>query len=160
MMADFVELILGAAFVVIALSLGIGMGRYNERKHLASLDAREAANADMLVTNLRHVADPQSVELASLVCGEVVIASDYFKNFVSSYRKLIGGEMRSYEVLVRRARREATLRVIEEARRLGASEVWNLRFETANITAMMPKAPAMCEGVAYGTAVVRRKHQA
>lgn len=139
------------------LLLGVSFGRWREQAHLASLDEREAQHRDMLVTNLRIPTNPESVASATLVGGDVVIASDYFKTFVSSYRKLIGGEMRAYETLVRRARREATLRVIEEARALGATEVWNVRVELARIGTHEAKGGVMCEAFAYGTAITRKR---
>ena len=85
---------------------------------------------------------------------EVVIASDYFKTFAASLRKLVGGELRTYESLMERARREALLRMLESARRLGANCVLNVRFSTSNIgTARRRQAAAMVEVYAYGTAL-------
>ena len=52
---------------------------------------------------------PPGVEAASgtLVMGEVVIASDYFKTFVASLRNIVGGEVKAYQTMLSRARREA-----------------------------------------------------
>jgi uncharacterized protein YbjQ (UPF0145 family) len=69
---------------------------------------------------------------------------------------IIGGEVRSYERLLERARREACLRMIAEAQRMGASEVWNIRYQTSNISSSSRRNPAVSvEIFAYGTAIVR-----
>ena len=54
-----------------------------------------------------------------------------------------------------RARWEAKLRMLESARRMGAGEVWNVRFETSNIRSSNRNSPAVSvEVFAFGTAVV------
>ncbi len=152
------EALISLIAAVFFLILGVSFGRWREQAHLASLDQREAAFRGMLVTNLRTPTDPETITSATLVGGDVVIASDYFKTFVSSYRKLIGGEMKAYETLVRRARREVTLRVIEQARALGATEVWNVRIELARVGEHDARGNGvMCEAFAYGTAITRKR---
>lgn len=143
--------------VLVLLPLGYGVGRYRERRHLASIAAREAALADIPVTNLKRVPDPDSVRQSMLVCGDAVIATDYFKSFAAKLRGIIGGEMRSYQTLMGRARREATLRMLEQARAAGATEVWNVRYETSNIrSAGRRQAAVSVEAFAFGTAIVRK----
>lgn len=152
------ETLLSIVTVAVLLILGFTVGRMRERAHIASLERRERENADILVSNLRTPTNPERIERVGLVCGEMVVATDYFKTFVSGYRKLFGGEMRSYESLATRARREAVLRMVEQARQAGATEVWNVRVETANIGGIQQQAGAvMCEVFAYGTAVIRRR---
>ncbi|MFQ5430082.1 MAG: YbjQ family protein [Phycisphaerae bacterium] len=136
--------------------LGVLAGGVTERRHFASLARREAANADFLVTNMKHVPQPDVVKQAALVGGQVVIGTDYFKTFLTGLRNLVGGEMKAAETLMVRARREALLRMIDEGRRLGAREIWNVRFSYCNISQMSGNKGAMCVEIhAYGTAVVR-----
>lgn len=143
--------------VLVFLALGYGVGRYRERRHFASLAAREARFTDMVVTNLKRVTSPDSAAQATLVCGDAVIATDYFKSFAAKLRGIIGGEMRAYETLMERARREAKLRMLEQARAAGAAEVWNVRYETSNIrSAGRRRAAVSVEAFAFGTAVVRK----
>ena len=114
--------------------IGLISGSLAERKHLSRLAQREAAMCDMVVTQLRSF--PAVVvgnTPPTLLTGEAVIATDYFKSFLASIRKFFGGELRSYQSLLSRARREATLRVLEEARRQGYNAVCNLRYETADV---------------------------
>ncbi len=143
--------------VLFLLALGYGVGRLRERRHFQALDRREREYANIVVTNLKNVVDPASVKQASLVMGEAVIATDYFKSFVAKLRNIVGGEIKAYETLMARARREATLRMLEQARRFGASEVCNVRYETSNIRSATRRSPAVSvEVFAFGTAVVRR----
>ena len=142
--------------LLVLLTLGIFVGGLNERRHLRDLARREGAFRAMVVNNLRHVSDPDTVRRAEMVSGNVVIATDYFKTFATRLRNLVGGEMRAALSLMTRARREALLRLLAEARSIGATEVWNVRYEFCSISQMSGKRGAMSvEIVAYGTAVVR-----
>ena len=67
-----------------------------------------------------------------LVMGGVVLGSDRGKQVVAQLRSLLGGEVRSFQKILVRARREARLRMLEEARRIGADCVVNVRFETSD----------------------------
>ena len=65
--------------------------------------------------------------------GEVVIATDYLKSFLAKWRNLFGGEVKSFQSLLIRARREACLRLLEEAYQNGYDAVCNIRFQTADV---------------------------
>ena len=68
----------------------------------------------------------------------------------------MGGEMKSAQKLMNRARREALVRLLEQADRRGATEVWNVRFGFSNISQMRGRRGAMqVEILAWGTAVRR-----
>ena len=141
--------------IVVLLIFGFSVGSLVERAHFKRLAAREAALADMLVTDLKTLPAGCDAGVFGLVTGEVVIASDYFKSFAARLRKLIGGELRTFESLMLRARREALVRMLESARRMGADAVVNVRFSTSNIGSMRGKRQAaMVEMYAYGTAIL------
>jgi len=85
-----------------------------------------------------------------MVTAEVVIASDYFKMFLASLRKLIGGNLRSYETLMERARREAVLRLIEQARGHQFNALCCVRIESSNIgKGVMPMVAVLASATAY-----------
>ena len=151
------NLLFAVGIPALLLGLGIFVGGYRERRHITSLDRREAKTKHVLVTNLKRIPDEERVDRVTLVEGEVVIATDYFKSFATAMRNLFGGEMRAVRSLMTRARREALLRMIEQAQALGAQEVWNVRFAFSNITQMSGNKGAIAvEIYAYGTAVVRK----
>ncbi len=140
--------------------LGLFAGRHAEKKHLRDLEQREAALAGMLVTNLKCFPGGASDSLTpELFVGEVSIASDYLKSLLAGLRNLIGGEVRSFETLQLRARREATLRVMEQAVAKGFNSIGNLRLETAdiggNITTNRKQKMVVVSVIASGTAYVR-----
>ena len=142
------------------LVVGLMAGRLIEAAHLRSLDAREYALDDIGISNLdpQHAAD--AVEVIGYVDGQAVIAADRFKVFLSMVRKFFGGEMKSLVTVMMRARREAVVRMLEDAHARGADQVWNLRIETSTISRQDGngrQTSAMAEVHAYGTAVKLRR---
>ena len=81
------------------------------------------------------------------VSGSVVIATDYYKRLAASLRNLVGGEVKALSPVLDRGRREARLRMVEEAMAAGATMVVNVRFETSTITL------GASEIICYGTAL-------
>ncbi|MGE0764125.1 MAG: YbjQ family protein [Bdellovibrionales bacterium] len=82
-----------------------------------------------------------------MVAASVVIASDYFKNFVGILKSFFGGRLATHEALMDRARREALCRIKEKALAWGAHEIVRVRYETSFLDQLG------VEVSAYGTAV-------
>jgi uncharacterized protein YbjQ (UPF0145 family) len=97
----------------------------------------------------------EQVQESFLVQGSAVISIDYFKRLLAVLRNIFGGRIKAYESLVDRARREATLRLKEQALARGADMVVNLRLETAAIgnSANRKNRVGSVEAIAYGTAI-------
>lgn len=153
------QLLIQVGSIVFLLVLGFTIGGWTERRHFRSLDRREREMGDIGIVNLKTVTNPETVRMATLVTGDAVIATDYFKGFAAGLRNLVGGELKSYQTLMERARREATLRMLSQARELGAAEVWNVRYETSNIRSSSTRKnnPGVSvEIFAFGTAIVRQ----
>ena len=108
-------LLLSLAITAGFILLGYLVGRAREAKHLADLDRREAAAAGVTVVDVKRIPPGFAAGGGRLVMGEVVIATDYFKSFMAMLRNIVGGEVKTYQTLLSRARREARLRMIEEA---------------------------------------------
>jgi len=148
------DLITTFGLPIFLILLGWIAGRTAEHRHLRSLERRERELSYMVVTDIKTfpaLGDPQ--KYATLVTGEAVIATDYLKSFLAGLRKLVGGELGSYQSLMTRARREAVLRMLEAARRHGYNAVCNLRLNSADIGGMAGrKGVAMVEVFATGTA--------
>ena len=110
---------------------------------------------------LSQVADPFDVEIerADLVMGSVVVSHDYFKRFLAQLRIIVGGRIKSYEPLLDRARREAVLRMKEQALARGHHTVVNIRLETSRLANSQRggKGTAGVEMLAYGTALTVRE---
>lgn len=140
---------------LVLLLLGYVFGQRAEKRHFRSIIEREKQLRDILVFSERRIPDEDKLD-GKLVCGSVVISVDYFKRFVAGLRSLIGGRVSAYESLLERARREAILRMKEEARRSGAICVWNTRLETSSIYKGAQQSIGAVEVLAYGTAVKPR----
>lgn len=136
-----IELVFSIGVAALLLGLGFFAGRWAEKRHLGSLAKREQEFAAMLVCDLKSFpvgGDATGVDGAGhgrLVLGEAVISSDYFKTFLSAWRKIVGGEMKNYRLLLERARREATLRMLADARKHGFDAVCNVRYNGYDIAA-------------------------
>lgn len=117
---------------VALLLVGWLVGGSLEKNHLEDLEQREAASRDVLVTDLRHF--PGGISgVPQMVVGETVVASDYLKSFLARIRNIFGGEVRSYQSMMDRARREATMRMVERAREQGYDAVCNVRMYTSDL---------------------------
>lgn len=147
---DAIELLIFVAVIAI----GYFNGRRIERRHLAELKQREAAAADVLVFATRYPPPGDAALDPVLLSGGVVIAADAFKMFASGLRKFVGGRFNAFEMLVQRARREAMLRLKEEARAKGCRMVFNLRVETTMVVNGAHGGSSAVEALVYGTGFV------
>ena len=119
---------------VVLLGVFLVVGHVSERKHLQSLVVREAQFADMVVTTLKRPCRQVLTDTPPcLVCGEAVIASDGYKSWVFRLKNLVGGESKTFSLLFGRARREATVRMLEAARAQGCNAICNVRYESTDI---------------------------
>lgn len=139
--------------VVVLGTLGYFFGRIAERRHFASIIEREAQYRDLLVFN-ESVPPPGEWQAGPLVGGNVVISVDYFKRLAAGLRALFGGRLTTYESLLERGRREALLRMKQDAAARGASMVINVRLETASISKGNGDQIGSVEVYAYGTALI------
>jgi uncharacterized protein YbjQ (UPF0145 family) len=140
-------------YLLLALIVtGYVVGQYLEKKHYRSIEMREKDFINLATTANKSVPGELPEEVRTeLVQGACVISVDYFKRFVARLRQLFGGNIRSYETLVDRARREAILRLKESA--ADASQVVNLRIETSSITKGRRNQIGSVEVHAYATAI-------
>ena len=142
------------AVPVLLLVLGFAVGRYRERRHYRSIIDRERQLRVLPIFASRHAPDLETPPQIALVRGNAVISIDYFKRFLAGLRMLFGGSIGAYESLLDRARREALLRMREQAQASGAAYVVNVRMETASISKGAGQAIGSVEVLAYGTAVI------
>lgn len=133
------------------LVVGYSVGRWQERHHYRSIRLRERALRHVVALNTRYVPEGVHAQGARLVSGSVVISSDYFKTFVAGFRAFFGGRFRGYETLLERARREALLRLKQEAQRAGSRLVIGVRFESTTVAGS--STPSV-EVMAFGTALL------
>ncbi len=142
---------------VVLVTLGYFFGRRAENKHIKQLIEREAVmNALPAMASRIPPSDGKYDQI--LVSGSVVIANDYFKSFVAGLRNLFGGKISTYETLLDRARREAVLRMKDQAKALGAEAIFNVKYESSNISGQYSKKLPILEVHAYGTALKKQPY--
>jgi uncharacterized protein YbjQ (UPF0145 family) len=135
------------------LALGYGFGQYAEKKHYRSIIEREQ-RFNALPAIASRIPPTDIFYDQQLVAGNVVVSVDYFKRFLAGLRNLFGGRVTAYETLLDRARREALLRMKEQALTLGAKLVFNVKYETASISKGRRNNIGSVEVLAYGTALI------
>lgn len=89
----------------------------------------------------------QKYELIGLVKGSMIQSKHLGRDIGSALKSLVGGELRGYSEMLNEARAIATKRMMEEAEKLRADAIVNLRYTTS---AVMQGA---AEILVYGTAV-------
>lgn len=135
------------------LAFGYGFGRYAEKKHYKSIFKREK-DLNTIPAIASKIPPFRRQDLKSqLVTGNVVISVDFFKRFIAGLRNIFGGRVTSYETLLDRARREAILRMKQEAKNLNAEFIFNIKLETSSIFKGRKNAVGSVEVLAYGTAM-------
>lgn len=114
--------------------IGIIGGRLNVAWHRKSLDEREIEFDDFVITQIKSFPGYTPGEHPPmLICAETVIASDYLKTLFATIRGIFGGEVKSYQDMQERARRETLLRLVEKAHGRGYNAICNVRLETADV---------------------------
>lgn len=100
----------------------------------------------MLMVNTDYVSGKE-LETLGLVKGSTIQAKHLGKDIMSGFKTLVGGEIKAYVEMLNEARAIATKRMIEEAEKLGADAVVNIRYSTSNVM------QGAAEILVYGTAV-------
>jgi uncharacterized protein YbjQ (UPF0145 family) len=133
-------------------------GNFLERRHLKRLLLLEGGSGDVLALTIEDLPPGWEVESSDLVIGNVVISQDYFKRVVASLKGIVGGNIRVYEPLLERARREALIRMKAQARAHGHDTIINVRIETSRLASSRRdgKGTAGVEMLAFGTAITLR----
>lgn len=102
----------------------------------------------MILTNIEQVPGRRIVQHFGLVQGSTIRAKHFGRDFAAGLKNIVGGELKGYTELLRESRSEATSRMVEQARALGANAIVNVRFTTSSV------AQGASEILAYGTAVL------
>ena len=140
------------------LLLGYQAGKRAENKHYKSIRAREQQFLQQPAITAKQWDTDNAIASSVLVAGSVVVSIDYFKRFMSKFRLIFGGEIKSYSSLIDRGRREALLRMKEQCPT--ANIYVNCRLETSTISNGKGKAMGTIEVMAYATAMTYARQDA
>lgn len=145
------------------LLIGYFAGTAVERRHFASIREREEKSKNMVTINFDTMLPEWKANNESIhfVSGSVVVSLDYFKRFLASLRAFFGGTVKAYEPLMDRARREAMLRMKEDARKRGCSVIINVRLETSRLASSQRDGDgtAGVEILAFGTGLRMKREE-
>ena len=100
----------------------------------------------MILVNTDYITGKE-LEMIGLVKGSTIQSKNVGRDITQGFKTLVGGELTAYTEMMNEARALATKRMVDEAEKLGADAVVNIRYASA---AVMQGA---AEVMAYGTAV-------
>lgn len=143
--------------LIILICLGYIGGTIAEMRHYRSIITREKEFLKLPTVTIDCILEKDAeIKSVEMVQGSAVISVDYFKRILAALINFFGGEVKSYESLLDRARREATLRMKEKA--VNADIILNTRIETATIgsNANRRNSIGSIEAMAYGTSITYR----
>jgi uncharacterized protein YbjQ (UPF0145 family) len=100
----------------------------------------------MILVNTDFISGKE-LETLGLVKGSTIQSKNVGRDITQALKSLIGGELKAYTAMMNEARALATKRMVEEAQKIGADGIVNIRYASA---AVMQNA---AEVIAYGTAV-------
>ena len=101
----------------------------------------------LILSNTEEVPGRRIVEFYGVVTGNTVRAKHVGRDIMAGLKNIVGGELKGYTELLHDSREEATSRMAEQARSMGANAVVNVRYATSSV------AQGAAELFAYGTAV-------
>jgi uncharacterized protein YbjQ (UPF0145 family) len=102
----------------------------------------------MLLSTTDNILGKKIVKHLGLVRGNTIRARHIGRDIMAVLRNIVGGEITDYTKMMAESREQALDRMMEEAQRLGANAIVQVRFATSE---MMQHAS---EIMVYGTAVV------
>ncbi|MDR3054709.1 MAG: YbjQ family protein [Zoogloeaceae bacterium] len=150
--------IIALGIAVILLIVGFVFGSIGQSQHYRSIKIREFRLRRILLFNEKMPPAQYAGQEFTLVCGSVIMGCDYFRQMIAGLKGLFGGRLGSFEAMLDRGRREAILRMKEDAERMGANAIFNVRLETSTLSFSQQgnrkgdKGLACAELMAYGTA--------
>lgn len=104
----------------------------------------------MMLVNTDYIAGKE-LEMLGIVKGSTIQTKNLGRDITQSFKTLVGGELKAYTDMMNQARDLSTERMVEEAKKLGADAIVNIRYSSASIM------QGAAEVMAYGTAVRFKK---
>ena len=101
----------------------------------------------MIVTTTENIPNKEITEIIGIARGSTVRARNIGRDIFAGLKNIVGGEIEEYTKLQAEAREQALQRMIEDAQKLNADAIVNVRIATSLIM------QGASEVMAYGTAV-------
>ena len=127
------EFIIWIAIFLCCFSLGIII----EHFHIKDIRKREIKlYKSPYITFSKNINTHKKVKKAQLVASTVVLGADLLRVVFAKFINFFGGNISLYEKIADRARREAILRVREQANKMQADIVVNIKIETIRLNSI------------------------
>jgi len=101
----------------------------------------------MIISTSENIPNRNIVEIIGIAQGSTVRAKHIGKDILAGFKNLVGGEVKQYTELLNDAREEAMRRMKNDAAKMGADAIINVRIVTSMVSQMAS------EILIYGTAV-------
>ena len=105
------------------------------------------SQSQILLLNSTDVPNREITKILGLVKGHTIFAIWLGKDLSAMVRLVLGGELTEYTEMMGRARKVATNRMINQAKKLEADAIINVRYMTTSVIG------SAAELLAYGTAI-------
>ena len=102
----------------------------------------------MIIVNTPSIPNKAIIEVLGIARGSTVRARNVGQDIFAGLKNLIGGEISEYTKLQAQSREQALQRMRDDAERIGANAIVNVRLTTSMVM------QGCSEILAYGTAVV------
>jgi uncharacterized protein YbjQ (UPF0145 family) len=101
----------------------------------------------MILTTTEKIPNKEVTEILGIVRGSTVRARNLGRDIFAGLKSVVGGEISEYTQLQAESREQALQRMVEDAEKLGADAIVNVRIATSMVM------QGAAEILAYGTAV-------
>jgi len=101
----------------------------------------------MITTTTDFIPDQEISDILGIARGSTVRARNIGNDIFAGLKNIVGGEIDEYTKLQAQSREQALHRMIDDAQKMGADAVINVRFTTSMVM------QGAAEILAYGTAV-------
>lgn len=101
----------------------------------------------MTISTTDKIPNKEIIEILGIARGSTVRARNIGRDILAGLKNVVGGEIEEYTKLQAQSREQAIQRMINDAQKLGADAIVNVRFTTSMIV------QGASELLAYGTAV-------
>ena len=101
----------------------------------------------MIISTTETIPNKEITEILGVARGSTVRARNIGRDFFAGLKNIVGGEIEEYTKLQADAREQAMQRMTQDAQKMGADAIVNVRLTTAMVM------QGAAEILAYGTAV-------
>lgn len=101
----------------------------------------------MILSNTETLPNKEITQVLGIARGSTVRARNIGRDIFAGFKNMVGGEISEYTKLQAQSREQAMQRMIEDAEKMGADAIVNIRLTTSMVM------QGASEILAYGTAV-------